>query len=220
MFVSENLLFLIIPGIIGLIAVAIFFAWRYEKKRRERLKSVAESLGFTYMEKNGELLVSSLDTFHLFSQGRSKRIYNLMKGKVRDADVTIMDYRYTTGSGKNSNTFNQTVILFDSEILQLPAFALRPENVFHKLGSAFGYQDIDFDSHQEFSRKYLLRGADETAVRNTFNYDILTYCESQKNICLEGEGARLIFYRTGKRISPEEIKTFLEQGLALFILFK
>ena len=122
-----------------------------------------------------------------------------MRGNSGDAYVTIMDYQFTTGGGKNSSTFRQTVIVFESDELQLPSFSLRPENFFHKIGSAFGYQDIDFDSFPEFSKNYLLRGINEQAVRDTFNYDILSYCERQKNLCLEGVDKRLIYYQSGKR---------------------
>ncbi len=221
-FFSENgdFAYLIIPGIIILIVAAVILAWWHEKKRRKRMREIAGSLGFIYQEKGDPLLFSLVDQFYLFSQGRSRRIYNVLKGRTGDSDVTIMDYQYTTGGGKNSSTFRQTVILFDSELLELPAFALRPENVFHKIGSAFGYQDIDFESHPEFSKKYLLRGINEEAVRNTFDYDLLSYCERQKNLFLEGEGRKLIYYRSGKRIKPEEIKSFLHEGMTVFNRFR
>ena len=219
---SENvdLTYLIIPGIIILFAAAVLLAWLHEKKRRALLKEIADSLSFSYAEKDNGFLLSSLDQFYLFSQGRSRRIYNVMKGTLIGTAITIMDYRYTTGGGKNSTTFKQTVIIFDSEHLQLPSFSLRPENVFHKIGSAFGYRDIDFDSHPGFSKKYLLRGMNEEAVRNTFDYDLLSYCEQQKNLYLEGEGNKLIYYKFGRRIKPDEIKLFLEQGMAVFNQFR
>jgi hypothetical protein len=60
------------------------------------------------------------------------------------------------------------VISFQSSLLSLPEFELRSENMFHKIGKAFGCQDINFESHPEFSKRYLLRGADEEAVRTFF----------------------------------------------------
>jgi hypothetical protein len=217
---NGNLVYLIIPGIIILIVAAVFFAWLHEKKRRARLKEIADSLGFSYQEKDNDFLRTKLDQFHLFSQGHSRKIYNIMKGTVSDAEITIMDYRYTTGAGKHSTTFRQTVILFDSGDMQLPSFALRPENVFHKIGAVFGYQDIDFESNPGFSKKYLLRGLNEDAVRRTFDYEILSYCEQRKNLCLEGSGNKLIYYKIGKRIKPGGIKSFLDQGIDLFNRFR
>lgn len=216
---TENLPYILIPLIILLVLLTIYLAWRYEKKRTKRLREIADSLRFTFDEKGDDFLLSTLTQFHLFSQGRSRRILNVMKGKSRDAHITIMDYLFTTGGGKNSSTYRQTVILFDSDTLDLPAFSLRPENFIHRIGNAFGYQDIDFDSYPEFSRMYLLQGADEEAVRNTFDYDLLSYFEKQKNICVEGEGRKMIFYRAGKRFPPAEIKLFYERGLDLYTRF-
>ena len=42
--------------------------------------------------------------FHLFSQGRSKKIRNLMRGTVRDSNLSIFDYQYTVGAGKHQHT--------------------------------------------------------------------------------------------------------------------
>ena len=212
--------YIIIPGIIAVIAVIAIVAWLHEKKRTEAMKEFAGSLKFSFSKKGDNSLLSSLNRFHLFSQGRSKRVSNVMKGYANDIDVTIMDYRYTTGGGKSSHTWRQTVMLFQSSLLQLPAFALRPENLFHKIGAAFGYQDIDFDSHPTFSKQYLLRGAEEEAVRNTFSDDLLAYYEQRKDLSTEGDGDKLLFYRISKRVSPKVIRSFMEQGFALFSLFK
>ncbi len=92
--------------------------------------------------------------------------------------------------------------------------------MFHKIGSAFGYQDIDFASHPTFSKQYLLRGSDEMAVRNTFSDDLLAYFEQRKGLSAEGDGDRLVFYRISKRVPPKDISSFMEQGFALFSFLK
>ena len=117
----------------------------------------------------------------------------------------------------------QTVIWFRSPQLRLPGFVMRPEDVFHKIGSAFGYQDIDFESNRtaaDFSKKYLLRGADEHAIRSLFKDNVLDFfaTHSGKPV-LEGRGDRLILYRPGQLIRPENISVFLEEGLEVFRLF-
>ena len=211
---------IIISGIIAIIAVVAIFVWLREKKRTEAMKELAGSLKFSFSKKGDDSLLSSLNRFHLFSQGHLKRVSNVMKGYANDIHVTIMDYRYTIWAGKSSHTWKQTVILFQSSLLQLPAFALRPENLFHKIGAAFSYQDIDFDSHPTFSKQYLLQGAEDEAVRNTFSDDLLAYYEQRKDLSTEGDGDKLLFYRISKRLSPMDIRSFMEQGFALFSLVK
>jgi len=180
----------------------------------------AGSLNFSFSRKGSDSLTALLNQFHLFSQGHSKKVSNVMNGRTSDIDVTIMGYRYTVGGGKNSHTWRQTVILFQSSLLRLPSFALRPEHLFHRIGSAFGYQDIDFDSHPAFSKQYLLQGTEEEAVRNTFTDELLAYLDERKGLSAEGDGDKLVFYRAGKRVAPQNIQSFLEEGFGIFALVK
>jgi hypothetical protein len=212
--------YIIIPAIVAAIAVIAFLSWRHEKKRTQAMEDFARSLRFSFAGKGDPSLVSSLSRFRLFSQGHARRATNVMAGSADDIDVTMMDYRYTTGGGRSSHTWRQTAVLFHSGLLQLPAFVLRPESMFHRIGSAFGYQDIDFDSHPTFSKQYLLQGADEEAVRSIFGEGLLAYCEEHKGVSAEGDGDRLLFYRISRRVPPKDMRAFMEEGFGLFSLVK
>lgn len=211
---------LIIGGIIAVVAIALIVAWHLEKKRTEALQAVAASLKLAFSKKASDSFVPSLSQFHLFSQGRSKKASNVMNGRANEIDVSIFDYQYTTGGGKSSHTWRQTVVLFRSSMLHLPRFTLRPERLFHKIGSAFGYQDIDFDSHPTFSKQYLLRAADEQACRDVFTDGVLGYYDQRKGLSTEGDGDTLLFYRESKKVPPADIRSFLEEGFGVFSLFK
>ncbi len=104
------------------------------KKRTEALQRIADALNFSFERKGDELLLAMHNNFDLFSKGRLKKISNVMHGNSGDMDITIMDYKYTVGSGKNSTTYSQTLIVVQSKYLQLPSFTLSPENIFHKIG--------------------------------------------------------------------------------------
>jgi len=65
-----------------------------------------------------------------------------------------------------------------------------------------------------------LQGAEDEAVRNTFSDDLLAYYEQRKDLSTEGDGDKLLFYRISKRLSPMDIRSFMEQGFALFSLVK
>jgi hypothetical protein len=106
-----------------------------------------------------------------------------------------------------------------SNTLNLPAFTLSPENIFHKVAGFFGYQDIDFQSPIEFSRAYLLRGKDVSAVRNTFTDSILRYFTENKGLTLEGKGDIILYYRHGRLVKPEALRSFLVEGMNVFQLF-
>ncbi len=149
---------LIFGGIALLVGLGFAVNVYNEKKRREALQRVADELGLTFYRDGDPGLVAELSDLHLFSRGRSKRITNMIHGETEDVVMGVFDYRYTTGSGKNSHTYRQSVAFFRSADLRLPVFEMRPQSFFHGIGKLFGSQDIDFDSHPAFSKAYLLRG--------------------------------------------------------------
>ena len=74
----------------------------------------------------------------------------------------------------------------ESDELRLPSFSLKPEGFLHRLVASLGLQDINFDTHPEFSRMYQLQGSDEESVRELFQPGVLEYFEQHKGLCVEG----------------------------------
>jgi hypothetical protein len=210
----------IVVGVLALIGTIVVIAIKIEKKRSEALQAAAERMKFTFSRKGDPDLLDRLKGLHLFSQGHSKKITNVLMGKAGALDVAVFEYAYTTGGGQHSQRWRQTVILFESDGMDLPKFTLRPENIFHKIGQVFGYKDIDFDSHPEFSKRYLLKGENEEAVRATFGTEARSFYESDLKLSTEAAGPQLIHYRSGKRVSPDEISEFIKQGVRVLTLFR
>ena len=208
---------LVIGAVIGGIFVVSHLQ---DKKRTEKLRQVADEMGLPFYPQGDDSLIGQLSNFPLFSEGRSKKIKNMLHGETSEVEVGIFDFRYTTGSGKSSHTHKQSVAYFRSPDLDFPDFALRPEHLFHRIGGVFGYQDIDFESHPRFSKSYLLRGNSEHKIRQLFNDEILAFFERQTGLSVEGNGERLIFYRASKRVKPEEVRSFFEEGFRVFALLK
>ena len=210
---------LVIAGVLSLVGLVIFIRIRLQKKRTEGFRQVAEQLGLPFFPKGDDSLLERLGSFHLFSRGHSKKIKNMLHGETGSLEVAIFDYWYTTGHGKHRHTHGQSVVYFSCTALSLPRFALRPEGLFHKIGSVLGYQDIDFESHPRFSKTYLLRGEDEAQVRELFNDELLTFFETEHKLCVEGGGDQLVFYRGSKRIKPDEVQQFMDEGVRVFTAF-
>lgn len=57
-------------------------------------------------------------------------------------------------------------------------------------------------------------------IRDLFSDNLLTFFESQKNVCVEGGDDMLIFYRQGDRVKPNELQSFMQEGLAIFALLR
>ena len=222
-------------GILILVLIIVVFVvppllmLRYDKKRTNQLARIASHLKLSFNPECRRTIFESI-SFGIFNYGR---VYNMMHGEVDNAEFAIFDHKYkTSGSGDNpGSTYEQTAIYFKSTNLKLPRFTLSPEDLWDKIGSAFGNQDIDFPTHPDFSKRFLLRGEDETKIRALFTDKLLNFFNSQQNITVEGGGNQLILYRDEKRIGPpilpdyfffkgeklaKEWQNFIDQGFQFF----
>jgi len=211
-----HLLPIIVPlALVPFIVALILILRRSQKKRVEALRLACDSMGFAFEEKGDLEEMKSRGDLPLYGHGHTRRVTNVMTGRAGDQEVKLFDYQYTTGGGKESHTWRQTVALFPGGGQRLPDFVLGPENVFHKIGQAFGYQDIDFDSNPVFSSRYLLRGRDDYSIRSAFSPDALSFFEQHQGWHVEVQGGTVGIYRAGKRCAPENLAMFLEDARAV-----
>lgn len=205
------------PALIFVLALVLFMAvvlvvvWRKERARTEALKQVAETAGLLFQPEGDVAALRALGDVQLFDRGHSKRVTNLMTGRVGDDHLAVFDYQYTTGSGKNKNTTSQTVVLLPSAKPSLPDLQMAPENPLNRLAEAFGFQDIDIDSSPEFSRRYLVRGADEAAIRAALYPRATSYFADHQGWTIEAKSGSLAVYRAGRRPKAEDLRTFVEE---------
>ena len=205
--------------LMGALIVATIVARRREQERTRQMVNVACLLGWQFSEAADLSWIPNLETFALFNQGHSKQIKNAMFGEVDGVKAAVFDYYYVVGHGKHRSTFNQSVVYFEPRNLKLPSFSLRPEHTFHKIISAFGYQDIDFGNRPDFSSKYLLRGPDEPPVRSTFTDALVGFYEINEGVSTDGGGNQLFIFRQNQRPAPHETQAFLNWGLQLQRLY-
>ncbi len=186
---------------------------RRRRGRRTAMREVSESLGMTFTER-GASVRRSFEWAWLFQQGSSlsRIVAWVMAGS--EHEVLLLDYSY--GWGQASYT---TVAAFRLSGGSLPAFHMRPEGLMMKIRAKLGEQDIDFESHPDFSSRYLLQGADESAVRKLFNSDILQYFSQEHAWSVEALGEDLLIYRASS-VSPAHLGQFLEQASGIAQLFE
>jgi hypothetical protein len=209
----------IITLIIALVIVVKRVQSRHAKERTQGLQSAATLLGWQFVPATAMDWLPNLEKFTLFSEGHSKAITNAMYGEINGAKSAFFDYEYVVGSGKNRTIYRQSVVYFESGSLSLPFFSLRQENALYRLISAFGYQDIDFGNRPEFSKRYLLRGSDEQAVRNAFNDATFAFYEANLGTCTDGGGNQLFVFRLAHRVPPLEARAFVNWAEGVKNLF-
>lgn len=206
---------LVVAGIAGLIGGIAALSRAVERRRTEEMRGAAAALGWSFEPEQPLDVIPGLERFTLFVQGRDRKIRNFMAGRRGDVRAALFDYRYTTGAGKSTAHWRQTVLYLRGEGLALPAFSLRPEHVLHKIGSLFGYQDIDFPDRPRFSGACLLRGRDEPAVRAAFRPPVTEFFEAHPGLCADGEGDELFVWRAAKQVEGPQAPALAERGAEL-----
>ncbi len=201
-------------AVLTTILVVVVFTWRRERARTETLRRVADAAGLTFQAKADLAAVRALGDVQLFSRGHSQRVSCLMTGRIGDQPGAVFDYWYTTGAGKHQSTHAQTVVLLPSAKTAFPDVQMAPENPLLRIAEAFGYQDIDIDSSPEFSRRYIVKGADEAAIRAALHPRATSYFAAHEGWTVEVRSGNVAIYRAGSRPRPEDLRAFIEEACA------
>jgi MFS superfamily sulfate permease-like transporter len=121
-------------------------------------------------------------------------------GKIESSDATLRE-----GAMQDQNETHITIVHVSDIDVQIPDFALEPEGLWSKLFEGVAGRDIDFASHPVFSKKYYLRGYDETLVTKFFSESLIHFLENREEMHIECHKHRLIFYKKRDLLEPEEI---------------
>src|SRR6185295_13212767 len=104
------------------------------------------------------------------------------------------DYHYETHSTDSKGHQQTHHHQFSFFILRLersfPELTISREGIFSKIAQAFGYDDIDFESH-EFSRTFCVRSKDKKFAYDVCNSQMMEYLLANSDLTLEIEGQSL-----------------------------
>ena len=210
--------FLIFGVALLIIIGSVAYTWYANKRRREALSLLANQWMYDFTEKNDELR-DALDAFHLLNRGRSKKVRNVLQGQERGVEVQVFDYLHTTGSGRSSREHTESVVLLRSSRLALPFFTVRPKGTFEFIRKRFGKSAISFGDDPMFDEKYLVFAAKDAApepVVQTLKMNAREHIARDGKWVVEGNKDRLVIYRERKKLKPDELRTLLDESLALF----
>jgi len=210
----------VIPWIAVIFFIVLFAAYRYGKRRSEAFQRFARQRGLSFSGRVDINADEEFKDFLLFSDNSEKKLSNLIRGEMDGARVMMFDYRSTTGIGQSAGTRSQTVVIMQSGRFNPPVFEMYPKDIFRRALCALGKKGIDFPSRSGFSDAYVLKAEDENAVKKAFSDMVLSYFGKHKGLTVEVKSSRLLYYRNGRLIRPDEIPAFLAEGLEILRLFK
>ncbi len=205
---------IIVAAFVVLVAYGVYSG----RKQVAALKDAAARMGFSF-EQNGAALRRELNPrLHLLYRGGSGKLTNVMRGTSLAGDVALFEYRYSEGGGERQAHFFQTVAAFSFADMDLPEFHMGATHWWHKLGSALGFQTIQFESHPEFGKRYRLAGEDEDAVRRFFGPPLLDYLQSlpEKPVwSIEAAAPWLIVYLPMHLAKPDQLASFRDSAASI-----
>ena len=195
------------------IAAAIYSHIK-EKKRREALQSIASSLGLSFSQARDRSMASSYGFLNRLRAGENRYAYNIMRGNAPEGyPVVLFDYHYETTHTDSDGDRRTTHYYFSVFTLtmkkQFPELIIEPEGFFSKIAQAFGFDDIDFESH-EFSRRYKVKSPDKKFAYDVCNAQMIDYLLKQEKLAIELESNVLAMVFSGQ-MKPENVKLNYER---------
>lgn len=197
------LFFLFIPLVIFL---AIWGA-QQAKKRREAMAAWAQSRGLSFSPDKDRSFDERYPEFDCLRHGSNRYAHNIMSGVWEGRALVAFDYHYETHSTDSKGNRKTTHHHFSAVVLRanvpLKPLNIRPENFFDKIGSVFGYDDIDFES-AEFSRRFSVRSPDRRWAYDVLHARAMQFMlEHGTSYSIEFDRQNVIAVRGSRTLDPQ-----------------
>ena len=203
---------LIIIGFVALFIVIGVFGYISSMKRRQAMMALATRLGLNFYPGKDRDMARRYRFLDKLRAGRDRYAFNTLTGGYQDHDVTVFDYHYKTGSGKDAHHHYISFFLLKMPVI-FPELVIVREGLLSKIGQALGYDDIDFESH-EFSRKFCVRSKDKKFAYDVCNALMIEYLLSNDDLSIEIEN-NILAISFNRRLSPERIEPNLNRLIAV-----
>ena len=210
---DESLFFVLFAIFFVFAIVMVIYGHFKEKERRANIHMKAQKLGLEYHEKDPFAISKEFSYLNTLKMGSNRYAFNVMNGRYQGHKILFFDYHYETYSKDRDGNEQTDHHYFSAGILKLsrsfPELIAKPEGLFHKLGQAFGFDDIDLDN-LEFSRKYLVKSKDKKFAYDIFHPRMMELFLRLGRLSLEIERDTMIL-TFGRVIKPEILQSQLDQ---------
>ncbi|GAB5551916.1 MAG: hypothetical protein Sapg2KO_15070 [Saprospiraceae bacterium] len=182
--------------------------------REQRFQSLAKTNGWDY-QVEGNQETSYLQYFQFFETRPIERKSNVISGTYTDQNIpwVISDITFDEGALMATEVYKTTV-----QIIHLPAviplFILEKEHfldkLFDRVMEMSGQRDIDFQLFTKFSKKFLLKGENEAAIRSFFTPALIEFLEQEDIYHIESNGDALLLFKYLRPAKAEELQKMLD----------
>lgn len=203
----SNPVFIFVAIAAVFLSLVFYFKW----KRRKDLEELASSMGLAFTPEGPNQVFLEGTGIELFRLGHSRKAYNLVQTQSRCGTISVFDYSFVTGGGKNKHTANFTLALIACSGCSIPVFDLKPESFIYKLGEAIGFKDIDLPAFPLFSDKYRLTAPEETAVHLFFTPQRAAWFERNLGLRVQGAPGHLVIFKQTGQLPVNSWQGFIEE---------
>ena len=204
----------VVVGILGVLAM------RRDRRRLQGLPATARALGLTYEALSPatlERLRPRLGVLRFPGQG--PQVVNRIAGAVDGVTVEVFDFGIRIPFRGRQRLQEQTVAVVTVPGKPLPAFnvdAYVPVLQSRLPVPSGTMRKVELTGHPGFARGYVLKAADEAAVRGLFAAPVVACIEALvPPASLECDGSLLALYRVGVVAQPDDVEPLIRTALAL-----
>ena len=198
--------------IVALGALGVYL-WRQEQARLEALRRWVRSRGWSLDRDRSKGWEKRFPGLKIFGKGHTRHGRNVITGEIDGRPVTLLDYQYTTGHGKNRHTHRIGIVLLTCDFPVIPLW-IRREHAFDKVGEFLGSDDIDFES-AEFSRRFYVKSSDRKWAYDVIHARTMEYLLRAPKVEIEFGFGEIAVLRRGF-CNPDRYEALLEVAHTLY----
>ncbi|MFK7757328.1 MAG: SulP family inorganic anion transporter [Flavobacteriales bacterium] len=174
------------------------------------LESFSEEKGYKFAEESTNY--GTWQFYHLTIRKEILSINNVIKLGINQVSLEIADITTKLGALTTEDIEEQTVLKMEG-LKNVPKFYLQPSSFVDKIKETLLEDDINFDDHSDFSKRYTLKSDRmEKEVIEFFNEKLIALIEEGENYHLSGNGKALMLHLDEKLLDPKEIEELIAIG--------
>lgn len=214
----------ILPIILVVLVIAglVYASQQAARKRREAMAALARELDGQFFPDKDHDHHERFQQFAAFRVGSSRAAYNTIRGHAHISGhnfaVTMGDYRYTTGSGDDTQNHEMSYVIVAMPFTGVPSLFVRPEGLLDKLAGTLGFEDIDFES-AEFSGRFHVTSDDKRFAYDVVHPKMMEFLMAVHPPKIELAGGCLLLARGDVTWKPDEFHEYLAWARQFFELW-
>lgn len=184
------------------------------KHRSDTLRALATAQDFSYTKKvTFRSLPIEVRKFRLFRNKNNRWVWNMLIRREPDlqGEGRMLDFVYWSDEKDRQHI---TALLFESPLLDLPAFWVRPKHAGDWLGQLFVVSETGYEGFPAFTKRFKVIGKDRRKIKYLLKPEILEFLAAHPRWTLEGRGNFLLFYEKNT-FQEYAFLEFYEAGLML-----